>query len=627
MCGIAGIWCASPSQLEEVEIGRMVQDLRHRGPNDSGVLRKEGMFLGHTRLSILDLTSDGHQPMSNETGSIWIVFNGEIYNYLELRAELEAKGHRFQSKTDTEVLVHLYEEKGEAMIEEIQGMFSFAIWDIPRQKCFLARDRFGEKPLFYSESGGRFSFASEVGTLARLPWVGRGKDEAALSLYFQLHYVPAPRTAFAQVRRLPSGCVAVWRAGRLEVSRYYPKPVEPFAGDFEEASSRFNELFTRSVRRCLVSDVPVGLALSAGLDSSAIAAVAAQYGPIQTMTIDFEPARSTRSEAVIAAESAEKLGLPHLRLRPTLGLTSRIRSLVQDLGEPFCDASVLPSAALFEAFSKECKVILGGDGGDELLGGYSKYVQWERLQAMSLAGRMGVGPLVGKVAGSFYGRSWVMKSHLKHALCGARLLQGAFFNRRLGRLTLTETEPDLDGLFRPEVKWWNDSGPLEALEDELSNVAGEALTRRLMMEKESLDNLGDQMLRKVDIASMRYSVEARSPFLDHHLADLVCSLPDHFLWQGRRSKLLLRSNYRKLLPGSIWNRPKSGFGYPLREQINRELAVIRGQLLGVPSLQQWFRKEGIERILNQHSMGQPWHTTLILKMLFLAAWCEIFDPS
>ena len=558
MCGIAGI--ISPGlPVERRIISNMCQRLEHRGPDDSGDWYSPDGCVGltHRRLSIIDLSAKGHQPMRDSTGQIVIVFNGEIYNYQELRLELEKKGRLFYTHSDTEVILEAYKEWGDDCVLRLNGMFAFCIYDIRKQRIFVSRDRCGEKPFFYFCDQGNFVFASELKALMEYPGLKRNIDPAGLRFYFAYGYIPGEYSILSGVKKLPPAHTLSFQipSGSLRVRRYWelPLPEEKLNSDTEELAAELERLLTDAVRRQLVADVPVGVLLSGGIDSSLITALASRVSekPVKTFTVTF-PGELKFDESRHAKLIADFFKTEHLELAAQVPDSDLLSGLVRQYDEPVCDSSIIPTYLVSKLISRNTKVALGGDGGDELFAGYQAYnriLQQRRLKRLlPVFLRAGVGAIAERFLP-----------------LGAR-----------GREFLLETRGDVlftlsrSSLFFDEYSLARLIKPLS--EGSISTVrkykAGLCQPRRglpgMMMALDFNSYLPEDILVKVDRASMLNSLEIRSPFLDHRVVEFAFSrVPNHLRADFKERKILLKYTARRILPAQIDLQRKQGFSVPL----------------------------------------------------------------
>ncbi|HSR42548.1 MAG TPA: asparagine synthase (glutamine-hydrolyzing) [Longimicrobiales bacterium] len=564
MCGIAGIVVERPTDagaegLRDAALC-MARALAHRGPDGiDGHLSPSGRCaLGHSRLKVIDLET-GDQPMPNEDGSLQLVFNGEIYNFRELRTRLKARGHRFRSTGDTEVIVHGYEEWGDAVVERLDGMFAFGLWDEPRGRLLLARDRAGKKPLFLYREEGRFAFASEIEALLSLPGVDDVLDPRALPLYLAYGYVPAPGTFYRRIGKLPPGhLLALEEDGSERIERYWRLDASPAPDPGEgEAARRLRERMVDAVRRRLVADVPLGAFLSGGVDSSVVVGLMSELvdEPVRTFSIGFEDAPGY-DETRFARIAAERFGTDHTSFRVGAQSVDLVERLVAAYDEPFGDSSAIPTYIVSGLTREHVTVALTGDGGDELFAGYARF-QGMRIAAALPGWAIGLGgALAGALPHDPDFRSLPRRAQRFFEAAALpeeeRMLRWiGFFADRLDELLRAEHREILS---RDEVTR-SFRRPLRGRED-LS-----VLARTLALNFETY--LPEDLLVKADRCSMAHGLELRSPFLDTALVEFAAGLPDRYKIRGRTYKRLLKRAFRDLLPDEIIEREKMGFGIPL----------------------------------------------------------------
>lgn len=614
MCGIAGIY--TPGRpVERAVLERMNAALIHRGPDAEGFLVEGDLGLAMRRLSIIDLAG-GAQPMGNEDGSVQVVFNGEIFNFQELRAELEGAGHTFRTRSDTEVLVHAYELWGDAMAARLSGMYAFALWDRGRRRLVLARDKLGKKPLYLAEIDGGWAFASEARALLAHPGVTRTLDRGALIRYLVSEYVPSPHAIYARMRKLPPAGMLVFEGGRPgSVRTTWRLPAVPFRGS--GAREEFDALLKRAVRRRLVSDVPVGVFLSGGIDSGCVAAEVRDAAPeVHSFSIGFSDPAFDESEA--AAETARHLGLTHHAQRfDPAAMQALIPDLFRRLDEPFADGSILPTYLLSRFTRESVTVALSGDGGDELFAGYPTYVAdaWaRRLMGMPRA-------LVEA------GRWAADRLPVSHGYFSLGFKARQFFRG-----------------FTPDAPWrqhrWHCAfTPEELLEllpwpEEVARVQDEIDDEIRDPEPclgGSVDEtfhyylrtyLTDDILFKVDRASMAASLEVRSPLLDDELVEFVHSLPPSMKLVGSTGKVLLREAFAGRLPPEVFTRPKQGFAVPMGRWLAGDLLPMARDLLSPARLgpQGILNPGPVERLLNEHAAGRADHRKKLWTLLALQLW-------
>jgi asparagine synthase (glutamine-hydrolysing) len=608
--------------VERDVLERMNRVLAHRGPDDAGIMCAGPVGLAHRRLSIIDVSPAGHQPMTNEDGTIWIVFNGEIYNFQDLRPDLERRGHRFRSRSDTEVILHLYEEHGTDCLRFFRGMFAFAIWDGLRRQLFLARDRLGKKPLCYQQDAGAFRFASEVKAVLQDPAVEVRPDPAGIADYLTYGYMPGPASAFLGVRRLPPAHYLICRDGRVEITRYWRlrrdrKEVRPEAEWSEEIVARLEE----AVRLRLISDVPLGAFLSGGIDSGAVVAMMSRLsgGSVKTFCIGFE--EPEYDELRFSRQVAERFGTDHHELVVRPDAAAILPKLAWHYDEPFADSSAVPTYYVAQMTRQHVTVALNGDGGDESFGGYDRYV------ASNLAASVDRLPGAGLLRGGI--RRWLPfwprgggRTSLRSR--GHRFLEGLAETpeRRYARWLCHFTGNRKDGLCTPEFRRAaGGADELEALLSAYREADAPDLADAAMGVDAAL-YLPDDLLVKVDIASMAHSLEARSPFLDHEFMEFAARIPADLKVRGRCKKYILKQALRGLLPGTILDRPKMGFGVPIEHWLRHELRdQAREALLGGPCLARgYFRREPLERMFTEHIQGKADWRDLLWNLLMLEMW-------
>jgi asparagine synthase (glutamine-hydrolysing) len=625
MCGICGkLYFDQTRAVEPQELRRMAATLAHRGPDGEGVWTGRNVGLGHRRLAIIDLRSVAGQPMSNEDGMVWITFNGEIYNFHELRQELATRGHLFRTDSDTEVIVHAYEEYGRDCLSRLRGMFAFAIWDARQRLLFLARDRIGKKPLFYYFGHDRFLFASEIKAILADHTVPAEPDPVALDHFLALQYIPAPLTAFCGVRKLPPAHWLEVRDGRLEMGRYWklqytPKRQVTLADAVAELRWRFAE----AVRIRLVSDVPLGIFLSGGIDSSAVVATMAQEmgHPVQTFSAGF--AEASFDERPFARQVAERYGTSHTELVVKAPVTDILPRLVWHYDEPFGDASAVPSYAIAALTGHHVTVVLNGDGGDENFAGYEWYVKDQLVR------RGEVLPLWLRqwVASWGQGVSPVWRQH--------RLLRKITHLTELLALSPARRYAYWMEHFSPEARQqlYTPAFDAQVVESNPEGLFAEAFGQSdseesvdMMLDADVNLYLPEDLLVKVDRATMAHSLEARSPFLDHVLMEFVASLPANLKLAGGQQKRVLKAMLRDVLPEAVLKRPKMGFCVPLARWFRKELREMAYDVLLAPRALQrgYFQPQAIAKLLDAHCRGEANHAEHLWDLLMLELWQRTF---
>ena len=623
MCGISGV--AGSLAYDWAHLQRMNAALVHRGPDGEGSHWDDGIGLAMRRLAIIDVEG-GDQPIYNEDGTVCVVYNGEIYNFLELRPELEARGHRFSTRSDTEVIVHAYEEFGPACVERLWGMFALALWDSRKQLLLLARDRLGKKPLaYYVNHTGGIAFASELNALLQHPDVPREVDPRAIDDYLTYLYVPAPTTAYRDVKKLPPAHRLVWQHGRVTVEPYWQVRFgEKVNLSDDEALEQFGSLFRDSVRRRLIADVPLGAFLSGGMDSSSVVAEMAELsaGPVKTFSIGF--GERDFDELAYARQVAERFGTEHHELVVEPRALEVLPTLVEHYGEPYADSSAVPSYYVSQLTRKHVTVALNGDGGDELLAGYERH--WAariaaRYDTVPRFVRHGlIRPLIPLLPEPRQRRAFLRRA--KRFLAAAHLPVLARYLHWVGAYTPAQKA----ALYTPEY--------LEMLGD---HDAGDWLRQALAPEPrldpvdavqraDTLLYLPQDCLTKIDIASMANSLEARSPLLDHRLVEFCASLPSSYKLRGRTSKWLLRRLMHDRLPPAILTRPKMGFGVPVGDWLHGQLRpLLDDTVLSDRALSRgYFRPDGVRALVDEHVSRRADRTPHVWALLMLELWFRTF---
>ena len=629
MCGITG-WANLDARVPPPDgagelLHSMCERMTHRGPDSEGIMTGTGVALGMRRLAIIDLQT-GEQPVWNEDRSVAVVLNGEIYNYRELRANLEKRGHRFQSASDTEILPHLYEEHGVAMVEHLNGMFAFALWDSLRRRLFIARDRFGEKPLYWGVFAKQLLFASEAKVLLAHPLVTPTLDLDALRHYLSFDYVPAPRSIFKGISKLPAAHTLTLEDGVVEIKRYWRlsyvthQPVP----DKDEAASHLADLLGDSVRMRLVSDVPLGVLLSGGVDSSTVAALAVRASSEVVKTFSISFAETSFDESKYARAVAKFLGTDHHEERLSVDLAA---NLVGEIGswmdEPFSDPSLLPTYLLSRFTRKHVTVALGGDGGDELFAGYPMYFG-HRLASVygklpALLRRGLIEPLVGRLPINTANISFDYKA--RRFVAGAGYDEVTRHHIWFGSFMPSEQEH----LLTDEVKRVTDPD----IYRDARRIVAECDADNTMERMQCVDTqlyLAEDILTKVDRASMAVSLEVRAPFLDPRVAEFAASLPADYKLRGRTTKYILKRAAAPLLPDFVTRRGKKGFGVPVAEWIKGSLRPLARDLLSPERIRRsgLFDPEYVTRLMDEHERGFANHRKPLWTLLMFELWQESF---
>jgi len=637
MCGILGYLTSKANEIPDVEILRAMREtLTHRGPDDKGeYVRALGnggpfVFLGHRRLSIIDL-GGGHQPLSNEDGTIWVTFNGEIYNFRQLRTELESLGHFFRTRSDTEVIAHAYEEYGEGCFVRFNGMFAIGIWDDSKRRLVLARDRCGKKPLYYSLLKGTFLFASELKALVAYPPFPRRVDPLCLMRYLFYEYIPSPHTIFCDAKKLPSASYLIWDEKGTEIKEYWsPFTLEGTGKRLTEAEveSRILDLLRQSVRRRLVTDVPLGVFLSGGIDSSTVSALAQREVPghIKTFSISFEDTSFDESE--YASLVSRHLGTEHheQRMAPS-DLLDVIPSLADILDEPMADASILPTYLLSKFTRNHVKVALGGDGGDELFAGYPTYLahklarQYERFLGPFHPWITFLGSLLpvsdDNISFDFKVKRFLSGMGYREGIRNAVWL-GSFSFANLKEVLSPEIRREFD-----DVRLVED---VAAYEKRFSPTEKDKTT--LIQYLDLKLYLQEAILVKVDRASMACSLEVRAPFLDHELIEFVMGLPSDLKLKGLTSKYILKKATRDLLPSRITQRKKKGFGVPIAKWVKGPLRELFGDLLSPDRIgrEGFLNPHRVATLLQDHLLNKRDNRKQLWTLLVWELWSNRYHP-
>ena len=623
MCGIVGR--VSPAPVSEREIRRMSDAIQHRGPDDWGVFVEGGTGLGARRLSIIDIAG-GHQPMANEDGTVVVVMNGEIYNYPELRPQLEAAGHRFRTRSDTEVLLHLYEQYGEAMLGKLRGMFAFALWDRTRRRLLLGRDHFGQKPLFYTVANGRLTFASEVkALLADDPSLAELSPHA-LDQYLTLRFVQPPETFFPRVRALPPAHYMVWEDGKPRVERYWQLTYGPKWTEGEaELLERIDALLAETVSAHLLSDVPVGAFLSGGLDSTLIASYAARKLGSELRTFSMGIPYRDLNELPAAAAVAARYGTRHFAEEVTPTVVHDLPRLVAALDEP-ADPLSMCLLHLARMTAREVKVVLGGDGGDELFGGYDRYSadRWLDLyrSVPSVVRDLVSSQVLGRLPDQFTFKSFTHKLRWVDQM--ARKSGGERYSESMQFFWFNEAHR-LE-LYTPEFqRKLGGARPDACVLDLFASAPAEDPVDR-MMYVDLASRLPGQSLMILDRATMAYSLESRSPFVDVRFAELMARVPVGLKVRGRRLRYLERKLAERYLPPEVLSRKKQGFASPLMYILNEEVRRLAPRLLMGSELARdgYLRTERVRELVSEHLEGRRDHGNRIWLLLTAEVWYRHF---
>lgn len=624
MCGISGKY--SPYGVHPEEIRAMLRAIAHRGPDDEGVYTHGSIGLGNRRLSIIDLPG-GHQPISNEDGTIWVVFNGEIYNYRQLRQELVQKGHHFQTNSDTEVIVHLYEELGQDCVRKLSGMFAFAIWDERRHKLVLARDRVGQKPLFYAEEDGGLLFASELKAILAVSCQVRELDYTSLHHYLSLRFIPAPRTMLRHVHKLPPAHVLTYENGVTSISRYWePSFAEKLNLSEAEFLEGLREKLRLTVAAHVVGDVPIGAFLSGGMDSSMVVAMMAGDLKMSFKTFSIGVPSQDFNELPYARTVAEHYQTEHIEQYVEPDIIRLVPKMIWHLDEPSDPIAACQYYAA-ELASRHVKVVLGGDGGDELFAGFDRYlgvgyVDYYALLPASLR-RQIIGPLIERLSDSFTYKSATQKLRWIHELS---MLPGNA-SRYAAATTFTRFNHEQKrALFSSDL--WQQVSQVDSAEIIIAPFEQAPATNSLdrMLYADYVTRLPEHSLMLVDRMTMAHSIEARSPFVDHELVEYVAAFPQHLKIHGRNLKYILRQLAQDYLPQQIIRRGKMGFMFPVAYWFRNELhPFLREFLLDSHFVKEGiFRKQEVEQMLDEHRQNEVDHHVRLWMLLNLSVWHQIY---
>ncbi len=615
MCGICGIYnFGTLAPAAEAALARAMSAMRHRGPDDNGSYLDGELGLGNCRLSIIDLPG-GHQPISNEDETLWITFNGEIYNYRELRPELESRGHRFRTSTDTEVILHLYEEHGVSCLDRLRGMFAFALWDRRQRRLLLTRDRLGVKPLFYRLEGGRLIFASELRALRELTEQPLEIDSQAVYDFFCFRYVPAPHTFFRGVQKLLPGHFLVADAKGARSEAYWDLPGEEDSGrSAEDIASETVERLRESVRLRLIADVPLGVFLSGGMDSSAVVALMAELGarPLRTFTVGFE--ESGYSELPFARRIAERYSTEHQEI--VVGprdLSEELPRLVALRDEPVAEPTDVALYRLARLASGSVKVVLAGEGGDELFAGYPKYV------ADRFAGPVSAVPE--KITRALARR---LPYRLRRAKLALQALSIRNEPERFAAWFASFSGEDRDSLLAPEFLAQVDlAHPARTFSSYLEKARDRSPLKRMLYADLKIW-LPDNLLLRGDHMTMAASIEERLPFLDHKLVEFAARIPTPMLTRGLQTKSLLRRALRRYLPEEALGRRKVGFTVPVGEWFRKPLKSLVMDLLLSPEARGrgYFNSTSVEQIVREHLDGKQDRQKQLWALMNFELWCR-----
>ncbi len=647
MCGICGEINFN-GNVEIDSIRKMCDVLAHRGPDDEGIVlfkknkilefkkpvpnkfHENGFIagLGHRRLSIIDLSEMGHQPMSNEDESIWIVYNGEIYNFQEIRCQLEKKGHFFKSRSDTEVILHSYEEWGTDCLQYLRGMFAFGLWDNNLKRLFLARDRLGKKPLVYSHKNGRFAFASELKALLHLPWIEKEINPLAIHYYLTYQYIPSPETIFEGIKKLPPAHYLIYDSfGNIKIECYWKlnfNSHEKINGDDETYCRLIRENLEESVKYRLISDVPLGAFLSGGIDSSLVVGIMAKNGakPVKTFSIGFEEGKF--NELDFARIVSKHFGTDHHEFIVKPNAIEILPKLVWHYNEPFGDPSAIPTYYVSQITSNYVKVVLTGDAGDENFAGYPRYLRSKYVLWFTRIPEILRKDILNKLLKTLSYLPWRKKT----------------INRVNDFIEILSNHQGQN--YIEQVRVFNEKEKIQIYSDEYLNHIIKIDAQKYLISKyeeietedplekllylDMMTYLPEDLLVKVDIATMANSLEARIPFLDHIFIEKVAQIPFKYKLRGLKLKFILKKAFSDFLPQPILKRKKMGFGVPVSKWFRNELKdYIIEILLDNRMIERgYFKKECIKKLLEDHMSMRYDNSAKIWSLLFLETWFRVF---
>jgi asparagine synthase (glutamine-hydrolysing) len=621
MCGICGIAgeLTHPSYCDEISLKNMNQAILHRGPDDEGFHIGNGIMLAMKRLSIIDLIS-GQQPITNEDRSIYVVFNGEIYNFRELREDLQEKGHIFSSKSDTEVILHAYEEYGDQCVKHLNGMFAFAIWDESNRRLLIARDRLGIKPMFYWVGRSSIVFGSELKAILANSHVPRDIDMEALDHFLTLEYIPSPLTIFKGIYKLPAGHLLIFQNGHVKLEKYWDVPLKTINHNSEDCVGLLRGLLGDAVSSHMVSDVPIGALLSGGIDSSTIVSFMAQASshPIQTFSIGFS--EGSYNELTYARIIADKFGTSHYEEVLDPNIQEMALNLVSHMDEPFGDFSIFPTFLVSKLASQHVKVVLSGDGGDELFGGYDTYVAqsfdtYYRKLPFSLR-EVVIPSIVDRFPPQPAKKGLINKT--KRFIEGGRLPISLHHIRWMTFMS----DEEKTNLYKPE------------LFESLNGSTPKGLFQRYFHQSDKFNPLAqqqfvdiktylvDDILTKVDRMSMANSLEVRVPFLDHRIVEFAVNLPPQMKLNYGKTKIILRNMMEGILPQRILTKPKEGFSIPIKNWLQTELKPMMYDLLSQDLIQKrgYFDGKTVSRWIKEHLDGRANHSHRLWSLIVLELW-------
>lgn len=615
MCGIVGVWNFNGNSVDKVLLRRMTAVLSYRGPDGDGFFVDKFVGLGHRRLAIIDLSEKGKQPMSNQEGTIWVVFNGEVYNFKELRKDLESKGHRFNSNTDTEVIIHAYEEYGEQCVNYFRGMFAFAIWDVNKKQLFLARDRVGKKPLVYYKDSERFVFASEIKAIIEDKSVKRVVSQESLSHYLSYGYIPAPLTIFNNIfKLLPGHYLVVDSEGNITTKQYWDLQFKETTHSEDYYCKKTLELLEESTKIRMFSDVPLGAFLSGGVDSSAVVAMMAKNSekPIKTFSIGFE--EQEFNELPHARIIAEKFNTDHKEFIVKPDAIKILPKLVWYYNEPFADSSALPSYYLAQLTKKHVTVSLNGDGGDENHAGY------DRIRAMKI---LNIYKKIPKLARKIINTSIEKLPEKRNIKAAKRFINASNFDDYDSYYSFLNMFNDRERDAVLQTNKYYDSSKI--MKNEFKNCNSNVLGNKILY-FEIKRYLPDDLLVKIDIATMANSLEARSPFLDHNMLEFTATIPFNLKVRLLKQKYILIKALKDIIPQNILNRKKQGFVVPIDSWFRNDLKNYAHDILTSNTFRNrnLFDYYQINKIIDEHQSNNKDHKHKLWSLLWLELWFREF---
>jgi len=615
MCGIAGIFYFDGTRVGPDLIQTMCQKLVHRGPDDSGIYIESNIGLGHRRLSIIDLSSKARQPMFNENETVILVFNGEIYNFVELRDSLIRLGHRFQSKTDSEVIIHLYEDYGVGCLEYLEGMFAFVIWDKKKRQLFLARDRLGKKPLYYSLSKNRIVFASEINALKTISDIDFSIDFEALDLYLEYQFIPSPWTIYKGIRKVHPAHYILVDPKKFSTKQYWDvNYCKKLNISFPQAVEEAEEKIQQAVKKRMISDVPLGALLSGGVDSSIVVYFMSKLsnGSVRTFSAGFK--EESFNELPYAQKVSQTCKTQHYELIVTSNIQNDLPKIVSQYGEPFADKSMVPSYYICQEARQHVTVALTGDGGDELCLGYDKYKLRRAIKTyMKLPVKLRM-KFLGSV-GFLLNKSSLKQKIIRSVMPEYKVLSWDDFWWEHFKLKLYNEE------FRKNL---NSGFGQERIGNFISKMDISACESEEKLLWADIHNyLPDDLLVKMDVASMAHSLEVRSPFLDHKVIEFFAQIPLKYKLYKGESKYILKKIAEKYLPAEVIYRKKMGFGMPVSQWVKEDfLGLLHNYVVENMALWDLFSKDYFFKVLYQHKKGLANHGQRIWAMLVLGIWLK-----